>query len=203
VSEGSVTVDGTDVRDVRLADLRGSIGYVSQDTFLFDGTIAGNIRYGEFDASDEAVREAAKMAEAHEFIAEMPDGFETRVGERGVKLSGGQRQRIALARVILQDPEIVLLDEATASVDTETELRIQQSLDTVTADRTTIAIAHRLSTIKDADRILVVDDGQIVERGTHDELLDDDGLYATLWGVQAGTVDVSSDELDIRSPESR
>jgi len=171
VDEGAVQVDGHDVREVRLADLRESIGYVSQDTFLFDGTVAENIRYGRFDASDESVQEAAKAAEAHAFIDSFSEGYETRVGERGVKLSGGQRQRLALARVVLQDPEIILLDEATASVDTETEYLIQQSLDRLTADRTTVAIAHRLSTIKDADTILVLEDGRIVERGSHDELL--------------------------------
>ncbi|WP_129113779.1 ABC transporter ATP-binding protein [Halegenticoccus tardaugens] len=189
VTDGAVRVDGHDVRDVDLASLRKSVGYVSQDTFLFDGTVAENIRYGRFDASDEEVREAARAAEAHEFIENLSDGYETRVGERGVKLSGGQRQRIAIARVILQDPEIILLDEATASVDTETEYLIQRSLDRLTAERTTLAIAHRLSTIKDADTILVVEGGEIVERGSHDELLGADGLYANLWGVQAGEID--------------
>jgi len=195
VDEGGVRVDGHDVRDLRLADLRESIGYVSQDTFLFDGTVAENIRYGRFDASDDAVQEAAKAAEAHEFIESFSEGYQTRVGERGVKLSGGQRQRIALARVVLQDPEIILLDEATASVDTETEYLIQRSLDRLTADRTTIAIAHRLSTIKDADTILVLDEGRVAERGTHEELLAAGGLYANLWGVQAGEMDELPDEL--------
>jgi ATP-binding cassette subfamily B protein len=189
VDDGAIRVDGHDVRDVRLSDLRESIGYVSQDTFLFDGSVAENIRYGRFDASMGDVEEAAKAAEAHEFIRDLSEGYETRVGERGVKLSGGQRQRIALARVILQDPAIILLDEATASVDTETEYLIQRSLDRLTADRTTLAIAHRLSTIKDADTILVLEDGRVVERGDHDELLAADGLYANLWGVQAGEIE--------------
>ncbi|WP_128477219.1 ABC transporter ATP-binding protein [Halorussus pelagicus] len=183
---GAVRVDGSEVGDVTLDSLRDAVGYVSQETFLFDGTIADNIRYGQFDASDQAVRDAARAAEAHEFIESLPDGYETQVGERGVKLSGGQRQRIALARVILQDPEILVLDEATASVDTETELSIQRSLDEITADRTAVVIAHRLSTVRDADEILVLDDGEIVERGDHDALLERDGLYATLWSVQAG-----------------
>lgn len=189
VDDGAIRVDGHDVRDLQLSDLRESIGYVSQDTFLFDGTVRENIRYGRFDANDDEVREAAEAAEAHAFIEALSAGYDTRVGERGVKLSGGQRQRVALARVILRDPAIILLDEATASVDTETEYLIQRSLDRLTQERTTLAIAHRLSTIKNADTILVIEDGQIVERGDHDELLAADGLYANLWGVQAGEID--------------
>ncbi|WP_058992471.1 ABC transporter ATP-binding protein [Haloarcula sp. CBA1127] len=187
--EGTVRIDGHDVQNVRLGDLRESVGYVSQGTVLFDGTVAENIRYGQFDASDEAVREAARAAEAHTFIQALSSGYDTRVGEQGVKLSGGQRQRIALARVILQDADIILLDEATASVDTKTEALIQRSLDRVTTDRTTVVIAHRLSTIKDADTILTLDNGRIVECGSHEELLAEDGLYANLWGVQAGETD--------------
>jgi len=189
VDDGAVRVDGHDVRNVAVSDLRESIGYVSQDTFLFDGTIAENIRYGRFGAAMADVREAANAAEAHEFVRDLSEGYATCVGERGVKLSGGRRQRIALARVILRDPAIILLDEATASVDTETEYLIQRSLDRLTADRTTLAIAHRLSTIKDADTILLLEDGRIVERGDHAALLAADGLYANLWGVQAGEID--------------
>jgi ATP-binding cassette subfamily B protein len=195
VSEGEVRVDGQDVRDVRLGELRDAIGYVSQDTFLFDGTVRENIRYGTFDASDEAVEDAARKAEAHDFIQNLSDGYDTRVGERGVKLSGGQRQRVAIARTVLKDPEILILDEATSAVDTETELLIQKSIDELAADRTTFAIAHRLSTIRDADRILVVEDGEIVERGSHEELVERDGLYANLWAVQAGDTDALSEEF--------
>jgi ATP-binding cassette subfamily B protein len=189
VDEGAVRIDGRDVRDVTLTSLRSAIGYVSQETFLFYGTVRENITYGTFDATDEEVVAAAKAAEAHEFVTNLPDGYETMVGERGVKLSGGQRQRLAIARAMLKDPEILVLDEATSDVDTETEMLIQRSLDRLTADRTTFVIAHRLSTVKDADRIVVLDDGRVVERGTHRDLLAADGLYANLWGVQAGEID--------------
>jgi ATP-binding cassette subfamily B protein len=189
VDEGAVRVDGEDVRDVTPASLRDAVGYVSQETFLFYGTVKENIAYGNFDASDEAIREAAKAAQAHEFITDLEDGYDTEVGERGVKLSGGQRQRVGIARVLLQDPEVLILDEATSDVDTETEMRIQESIDALVEDRTVLAIAHRLSTIKDAEQILVLEDGEIVERGTHDALIEADGLYADLWGVQAGTLE--------------
>ncbi|MFC3478053.1 ABC transporter ATP-binding protein [Halobacterium litoreum] len=188
VDDGAVRVDGRDVREVTLDSLREHVGYVSQDTFLFDGTIAENVRYGEFDADRDAVVEAAKAADAHEFVTALPEGYDTEVGERGVKLSGGQRQRLAIARAVLHDPEILVLDEATSDVDTETERRIQDSLDDLAADRTAVVIAHRLSTVRDADRILVVEDGEVVERGAHDDLLDDGGRYADLWEVQAGQI---------------
>jgi ATP-binding cassette subfamily B protein len=202
VSEGAIRVDGNDIRDVRLSDLRSNVGYVSQDTFLFDGTIAENIRYGRFDADHEAVIDAAKAAEADGFIRDLSEGYDTRVGERGVKLSGGQRQRIAIARTVLQDPDILLLDEATSAVDTETEYLIQRSLNRLAADRSTLVIAHRLSTVKDADRIVVLDDGRVAERGTHEELLEADGLYANLWGVQAGEIESLPDEFLARTAES-
>jgi len=194
VTDGAVRVDDRDVREYELASLRRQVGYVSQDTFLFDGTIAENIRYGRFDADHEAVVEAATAAEAHEFIAELPDGYDTEVGERGVKLSGGQRQRIALARVFLQDPAVLVLDEATSAVDTETERRIQRALDRLATDRTTFTVAHRLSTVTGADTIVVLEDGAVVERGSHDELLAEDGHYARLWRAQVG--DVGTVEAD-------
>jgi len=189
VDDGRISIDGTDIREVTLPSLRSAMGYVSQDTFLFYGTVAENIAYGTFDADREEIIEAAKMAEAHGFIENLPDGYDTEVGERGVKLSGGQRQRLSIARAILKDPEILILDEATSDVDTETEMLIQRSIEKLAADRTTFAIAHRLSTIKDADTIVVLEDGEIVERGTHQQLLDNHGLYAHLWGVQAGEID--------------
>ena len=195
VGEGAVRIDGQDLRDVTLPSLRRAIGYVGQESFLFYGTVEENITYGTFGASHEEVVEAAKAAEAHEFITNLPEGYDTEVGERGVKLSGGQRQRLAIARAILKDPEILILDEATSDVDTETEMLIQRSLDELTEDRTTFAIAHRLSTIKDADQIVVLEDGKIVERGSHGELLEAEGLYAHLWGVQAGEIDELPDEF--------
>jgi len=201
VDDGEVRIDGQDISGVTLPSLRQHIGYVSQDTFLFYGTVDENIKYGTFDADHEDVVAAAKAAEAHEFIQNLPEGYDTKVGERGVKLSGGQRQRIDIARAILKDPEILILDEATSDVDTETEMLIQRSLDRLTEDRTTFAIAHRLSTIKDADQIVVLEDGRVVERGSHDELLAEQGLYANLWGVQAGEIDELPDEFIERAAE--
>ena len=195
VDTGEIRVDDNDIRDVTLKSLRQSMGYVSQKTFLFYGTVEENIAYGRFDATHEEVVAAAKMAEAHAFIENLPDGYDTEVGERGVKLSGGQRQRLSLARAILRDPDILILDEATSDVDTETEMLIQRSLDQLAADRTTFAIAHRLSTIKDADQILVLEGGEVVERGTHEELLSNHGLYAHLWGVQAGELEELPEEF--------
>ncbi len=195
VDEGAIRIDGQDVRDVTLSSLRRHIGYVGQESYLFYGTVKENITYGPTEPSDEEVVAAAKAAEAHEFITNLPEGYDTMVGERGVKLSGGQRQRLCIARAILKDPEILILDEATSDVDTETEMLIQRSLDRLTEDRTTFAIAHRLSTIKDAEGIVVLEDGRIVERGTHEELLSENGLYAHLWGVQAGEIDELPEEF--------
>jgi ATP-binding cassette subfamily B protein len=201
VSDGEIRVDGHDVHGVTRSSLRRSMGYVGQDNFLFDGTVKENIRYGAFDASDETVREAARRAEADEFIQAMPEGYETDIGERGVKLSGGQRQRIAIARTILQAPAIMIFDEATSAVDTETEMLIQRSIDDLAADRTTFVIAHRLSTVRDADTILVVEGGEIVERGTHEDLIASDGLYANLWRVQAGELGDLPEEFVERASE--
>jgi ATP-binding cassette subfamily B protein len=201
VDEGSIRIDGQDVSEVTLRSLRRSIGYVGQSSYLFYGTVRENITYGAFEATDEEVREAAKAAEAHAFIENLPDGYDTMVGERGVKLSGGQRQRVTIARAVLKDPDVLVLDEATSDVDTETEMLIQRSIDRLTADRTTFAIAHRLSTIRDADTILVLEDGEIVERGSHDELLENEGLYAHLWGVQAGEIDELPQEFIDRAQE--
>ncbi|WP_066413052.1 ABC transporter ATP-binding protein [Halorubrum aethiopicum] len=201
VDEGEIRIDGQDVSEVTLRSLRRSIGYVGQSSYLFYGTVRENITYGAFEATDEEVREAAKAAEAHAFIENLPDGYDTMVGERGVKLSGGQRQRVTIARAVLKDPDVLVLDEATSDVDTETEMLIQRSIDRLTADRTTFAIAHRLSTIRDADTILVLEDGEIVERGSHDELLENGRLYAHLWGVQAGEIDELPQEFIDRAQE--
>jgi ATP-binding cassette subfamily B protein len=189
VDEGVVRIDGRDVREVTLSSLRRSVGYVSQEPFLFFGTVRENIRYGSFDASDADVERAARRAQAHEFVENLPQGYDTLVGERGVRLSGGQRQRLVVARTILKDPEILVLDEATSAVDTETEALIQASLVEFARDRTAFVIAHRLSTVRNADRIVVLDDGRVVEEGTHRQLLREDGLYANLWRVQVGDVE--------------
>lgn len=183
---GKITLDGFDIQTLRLRDLRRCIGLVSQDVFLFHGTIAENIAYGSFDASEREIITAAKIAEAHEFITHLPQGYQTVVGERGQKLSGGQRQRIAIARAVLKNPPILVLDEATSAVDNETEAAIERSLKQITANRTTIAIAHRLSTIRNSDRIYVMEGGKFVESGTHTELLELDRVYASLWQVQSG-----------------
>ncbi|NCJ08283.1 ATP-binding cassette domain-containing protein [Synechococcales cyanobacterium C] len=187
VQNGRILIDGIDIRELHLLDLRRCIGWVSQDVFLFQGTVAENIRYGSFNATREHIVHAAKQAEAHEFIEQLPQGYETIVGERGQKLSGGQRQRLAIARAILKDPPILVLDEATSAVDNETEVAIQRSLAAITQGRTTIAIAHRLSTIRNAGCIYVMENGHIVEQGTHEELLRLHGIYARLWRVQLGS----------------
>jgi ATP-binding cassette, subfamily B, bacterial len=184
IQSGTITLDGINIQDLHLADLRKSIGLVSQDVFLFHGSVRENIAYGSPDADLDAVIAAAKIAEADEFIDRLPQQYDTIVGERGQKLSGGQRQRIAIARAVLKNPPILILDEATSAVDNETEAAIQRSLERITVDRTTIAIAHRLSTIRNAHCIYVMEQGQLVESGTHDELLTLDRIYAGLWNIQ-------------------
>ncbi len=188
VERGSIRLDGHDIRTLRLRDLREAIALVSQDVFLFHGTVRENIAYGRPDASEEDIRQAAEIAEAHEFITDLPAGYDTIVGERGQKLSGGQRQRISIARAVLTDSRILVLDEATSAVDNETEAAIQRSLARIAHDRTTLVIAHRLSTIRHADRIYVLDGGRICEVGTHEELVARNGLYRSLWDVQTGEV---------------
>ena len=184
VTEGRILVDGQDVRELKQHDLRSHIGIVQQDVFLFAGTILDNIRYGRPDASMEEIIEAARRAEIYEDIMDMPNGFETYVGERGVMLSGGQKQRISIARIFLKDPPILILDEATSALDSVTEARIQGAFDELSKGRTTLIIAHRLSTIRGADRILVVDDNRIAEEGTHEQLLAAGGEYARLYNAQ-------------------
>lgn len=186
VQYGQIYLDGIELTNLNLKDLRRAIGLVSQDVFLFHGTVAENIAYGSFEASNREIVNAAKIAEAHEFIAQLPDGYKTIVGERGQKLSGGQRQRIAIARAVLKNPPILILDEATSAVDNETEAAIQRSLERITKNRTTIAIAHRLSTVRNADCIFVMDEGRVIESGQHEQLLEHDGVYASLWRVQSG-----------------
>ncbi len=186
VTGGRILVDGHDLRDLKTQDLRRAIGLVSQDVFLFHGTVRENIAYGRQDATDAEIVEAAKIAEAHDFIMKLSDGYDTIVGERGQKLSGGQRQRISIARAVLKDPPILILDEATSSVDNETEAAIQRSMERIAVGRTTIIIAHRLSTVRNADRIYVLEHGELRERGDHDALVNQAGIYAGLWSVQTG-----------------
>ncbi len=186
--EGRILVDGTDIAELDLRDLRRAIGLVSQSTFLFHGTVKENIEYGSFDSEESAIREAASAAEATEFIENLPHDLDTVVGERGQMLSGGQRQRLSIARAVLKDPPILVLDEATSAVDNETEAAIQRSMAHISENRTTIVIAHRLSTIRNADQIVVLEAGTMIENGSHEELLEAGGLYARLWGVQTGAM---------------
>ena len=184
VTGGRITVDGTDIKAVTLDSLREQVGIVPQETLLFNGSVYDNIKYGRLDATEAEIIDAAKAANAHEFILNLPKGYETQLGDRGVNVSGGQRQRIAIARAILKNPHILILDEATSALDTESERLVQEALDRLMVGRTSFAIAHRLSTIKNADRILVLEDGKLVEDGNHEQLMAMDGLYAHLYKIQ-------------------
>ncbi|MGL4732713.1 MAG: ABC transporter ATP-binding protein, partial [Fusobacteriaceae bacterium] len=183
---GAIKINGTDIKNYSLKEYRNHIGIVPQETFLFSGTIKENLKFGKEYISDEEVERAAKMANAYEFIKELPQGFETEVGERGVLLSGGQKQRIAIARALIQNPEIMILDEATSALDTESERLVQKALDNLMENRTTFVIAHRLSTIINADKIVVMENGEIVELGTHSQLLEKNGVYKKLYDIQFG-----------------
>jgi ATP-binding cassette, subfamily B, bacterial len=198
IERGSVTIDGIDIRSATMASLARTVGVVSQETYLFHASIRDNLRFAKPEATDEEIEDAARAARIHDFIETLPDGYDTLVGERGYRFSGGEKQRIAIARTILRNPPVLVLDEATSALDTQTERAVQEALDRLAEDRTTIAIAHRLSTIRDADQILVLDRGEIVERGTHDELLALGGQYARLVSRDADlgpTVSVPSEEL--------
>jgi ABC-type multidrug transport system fused ATPase/permease subunit len=178
--EGEITLDGVDIKELNVKWLRQQIGFVGQEPVLFSGSIAENLRYGKLNATQEEIEEACKSANAHNFISEFPDEYETNVGEKGTQLSGGQKQRIAIARAIIKNPSILLLDEATSALDTESEKIVQQALDNVMKGRTTIVIAHRLSTIRHANLIVCIEAGQVIEQGTHEELMEKAGLYRQL-----------------------
>jgi len=208
VTNGAISIDDQDIRGVLQKSLRNQIGMVPQDTVLFNDTIAYNVRYGRIDATDEEVEQAAEMAQIKDFIATLPNGFQSEVGERGLKLSGGEKQRVAIARTILKAPPVLILDEATSALDTQTEQEIQAALDVVSKNRTTLVIAHRLSTVISADEIIVLKEGEICERGTHRSLLDKDGLYAAMWARQREATEAEErlrlarekEQLDIAKP---
>jgi ATP-binding cassette subfamily B protein len=198
-TKGRILLDGMDLRDIRMKSLRRSIGMVLQDPFLFAGTVRENIAYGRPEAGELEIIRSAKAANAHEFIMNLPDAYDTQVGERGVSLSGGEKQRVSIARAILKDPPILILDEATSAVDTATEAVIQEAMDRLVSGRTTLAIAHRLSTLRNADRLVVLDEGEIVEQGTHEELIAAGGIYAALCEIQANFAKGMPDRLEGRS----
>ncbi|MCH8927630.1 MAG: ABC transporter ATP-binding protein [Candidatus Marinimicrobia bacterium] len=183
-TSGEITIDGINLKDINLEDLRKLTGYVTQEVILFNDTVRNNIAYGREDKSKEAIIQAAKTANAHDFITNLPDGYSTFLGDRGTRLSGGQQQRVAIARAILNDPPILIFDEATSSLDLESEMKVQQAIENLMANRTVIMIAHRLSTVKKADKIIVLDNGSLVQEGTHKELIEEDGLYAKLYNLQ-------------------
>jgi ATP-binding cassette subfamily B protein len=184
VNEGEILLDSKNIKDIRLFSLRRSIGIVQQDVYLFAGTVVDNIRYGKVDASKEEIVAAAKRANAHDFIMALPDGYDTDIGQRGVKLSGGQKQRLSIARVFLKDPPVIIFDEATSALDNDSEKAIRDSLERLTDNRTTIVIAHRLSTVRNAQRMVVLTDNGIDEQGTHEELMASGGTYANLYNMQ-------------------
>jgi len=184
---GSITIDGTDIREIKIGSLRSMMGIVTQETFLFDDSIKANIAYGVNNLSDKEIEEAAKAANAHDFIAKLADGYDTIIGERGVSLSGGQKQRIAIARAIVKNPPILILDEATSSLDSESEKHVQSAIENLMNHRTVFVIAHRLSTVHNASKILVLDKGKIVQEGKHEELVNTDGLYKQLHKMQFQT----------------
>ena len=184
IDSGKISLDGNDIRDIKLYDLRKNIGIVSQNIFLFDGTVRENIAYGNLDATEEEIIEAAKKANIHDYISTLEHGYDTEVGERGIKLSGGQKQRVAIARVFLKNPKLLILDEATSALDNITEMQIQASLEELSRGRTVIVVAHRLSTVKNADEIVVLDGGKVIEKGTHEELMSSKGEYSTLYSYQ-------------------
>ena len=184
VSTGSIKIDGHDLRDATLASIRGQMGIVTQEVILFNDTIRNNIAYAQPNVSDEAIRKAAEAANALEFIEQTPSGFDTLIGERGVNLSGGQKQRLAIARALLKNPPILILDEATSALDTESEKKVQKAIETLMKDRTALVIAHRLSTVQNADKIVVIEQGRVVETGTHSELYEKGGLYRRLYDIQ-------------------
>ena len=199
VTGGAVSIDGRDVRDYSQASLRAAIGVVPQDTVLFNDTIRYNIAYGRPDATQAEIEHAARVAQVHDFVLRMPDGYDTRVGERGLKLSGGEKQRVAIARTVLKDPRILILDEATSALDSRTERDIDSALRAVSARRTTLVIAHRLSTVVDADEILVLVDGHVAERGSHRELLARGGVFARMWALQAQQAEPEREEADLEA----
>ena len=192
-TSGRITIDGVDIRDLSFASLSRAVGLVSQETYLFHASIRENLRFAKPDATDEELEAAARAARIHDLIASLPDGYDTVVGERGYRFSGGEKQRIAIARTVLRNPPVLVLDEATSALDTETERAVQAALDRLAEGRTTIAIAHRLSTVRDADQIVVLDHGRVIERGTHAELLARGGRYAAL-AARAG--EGEADEAD-------